>query len=292
MTKTKKNTLGSVSVSDEEAPEVSLKEEMESLVDLEADTDGGFTTPLDEPVIERDYSKNSGADIPDEHKADVPEPDFEPTREPNPFREGGGDNSFGTEDGGGDDFGSFDFGGGFGEKIDSGKGSDFGGSGGGGQKISSGNAKRTAKQIVNTYYLPITTGLAIKFASFDIAKAEKLSIEGKLDIQEFLPLGENHEITLRTHMEEHNQKIANAFSMNEDTKAEMIDALADLLKEKGVELTPMQRLLMAVGSDILDRGQQVLAINLQNKAILEALIKRHEEKKKPSSDAEEVKIVN
>ncbi len=103
------------------------------------------------------------------------------------------------------------------------------------------------------------------FAKVDENKIEKLAFEGEININ--LEVSEG--TTFDDYMRQTNEQVDEIFEVDEDTLDEIREPLIEVLLEQKLELTPQQRLMMAVISHLFQMFTVALNLRRQNNRILE-----------------------
>jgi len=112
-------------------------------------------------------------------------------------------------------------------------------------------AEKTADLILVNYQriMPIPF---VMISSFNMRKMKKLNDKGEIDLK--MVVTQQGE-TIGSYMESHNEKAYNLFQIDDGMVEELRDPLIDVLMEKGVVPTPMQRLGIAVLGHGVKLGQ-------------------------------------
>lgn len=101
-------------------------------------------------------------------------------------------------------------------------------------------------------------------SKFSEAKIEKMSFAGQIDIN--LEVSEG--VTFDDYVQQTNEQIDEIFEVDEDTIEEIREPLVDVLMEQELELTPQQRLGMAVLSHLMQMFTVAMKLRNQNNRIL------------------------
>ncbi len=96
-------------------------------------------------------------------------------------------------------------------------------------------------------------------------KIKKLEFEGHIDITIEVSEG----MTFDDYMKQTNEQVDEIFTVEGDTLEEIREPLIEVLMEQEMELTPQQRLLMAVVSHLFQMLTAALSLRKQNNDILE-----------------------
>lgn len=125
-------------------------------------------------------------------------------------------------------------------------------------------AEQTAETLLKGY-----SRLAPKpfkwLAKIDVEKIERMHFEGEIDIN--LEVSEG--TTFDDYVKENNEKVDEIFEVDEDTLNEIREPLIEVLLEQKLELTPQQRLGMAVVSHLFQMLSIAINLRKQNNRILE-----------------------
>ncbi len=134
-------------------------------------------------------------------------------------------------------------------------------------------AEKTADAALFYYckYVPVPFK---KWGSFNEKKIEQLAIQDKLNLN--MEFKTDRKFTVREYIKEHNKAINKAFDVDDETRLSIREPLIEVLMEQNIILTPTQKLLMAVGSHIGTMAFQALRISQQNSALLEHFQKGYE----------------
>lgn len=122
-------------------------------------------------------------------------------------------------------------------------------------------AKQTAEVMIAAYgkFVPMPF---IKIASFNMNKMNKLNMSGVISLDMRV---QQDGTTVRSYMEGVNSQVAGIFQVTEDMKKELKEPLIDVLMEQNLALTPTQRLMVAIGGQVVQFGVQSIQLGLQNK---------------------------
>ena len=134
------------------------------------------------------------------------------------------------------------------------------------------STKKFAKYIVDTLCMLSEKGFEW-YANKDIndAKLVEYEIKNEIDLQLLVTLEDGQEATVKQFFQQQCFKASQLSKIDKDEKDDLIDALADVLLEKGVAPTPTQELMM-IGLKIFG-GQVVnlIALKSQTNSLLEQL---------------------
>lgn len=128
--------------------------------------------------------------------------------------------------------------------------------------------KKTAEQTANTI-LKGYARLAPKpfkwLSKFNETRIEKLSFSGHLDLNIEVSPG----VTFDDYVKQTNEQVDEIFEVDEDTLEEIREPLVEVLMEQQMQLTPQQRLGMAVLSHLMQMFTVSMKLRSQNNRILE-----------------------
>lgn len=127
--------------------------------------------------------------------------------------------------------------------------------------------QRAAEQTANTIlkgYARLVPKPFKWLAKVDEAKVEKLAFSGQLDVSIEVSEG----LTFEDYMTSTNEQIDEIFEVDEDTLDEIREPLIEVLMEQQLELTPQQRLSMAVLSHLVQMFTVAMKLRNQNNRIL------------------------
>ena len=220
--------------------------------------------PLAEPVVQRDYTK-FGLDFEDsgpETNEKIDEPSY--TQPPN----------MGAEE--------VEF-----EDLSQGESNEgFGGESGGNEQYDDLSpqqkrraAEKTADAILTAYakFVPLPFK---KLSSYDLKKLEQLEIEDELRMSMIVQEGN---ITIRDYVMQHNEQVEEVFTITDEMIADIKPPLQDVLMEQQLVLTPLQRLGLAVGGNLLTFTFAAVQLSNQKKEALKTFKAFHEESRQPSA---------
>lgn len=128
--------------------------------------------------------------------------------------------------------------------------------------------KKAAEQTANAILKGYARMAPIPFkwlAKVNESKVKKLEFEGHIDIS--LEVSEG--MTFDDYMKQTNEQVDEIFTVEGDTLEEIREPLIEVLMEQEMELTPQQRLLMAVVSHLFQMLTAALSLRKQNNNILD-----------------------
>lgn len=125
-------------------------------------------------------------------------------------------------------------------------------------------AEQTAKAILSGY-AKLAPQPFKWLAKIDEQKVEQMSFEGQIDINIEVSEG----MTFDDYVKQTNEQVDEIFEVQEETLDEIREPLIEVLMEQEMELTPQQRLTMAVVSHLFQMLTVALKLRKQNNRILE-----------------------
>lgn len=125
-------------------------------------------------------------------------------------------------------------------------------------------AEQTANSILKGYAKLAPQPFKM-LAKINEDKIEKLAFEGEININLEVSEGTSFD----DYMKQTNEQIDEIFEVDEDTLDEIREPLIEVLLEQKMELTPQQRLMMAVVSHLFQMFTVALNLRKQNNRILE-----------------------
>jgi hypothetical protein len=232
--------------------------------------------PLEDAVIERDYTTTG---VP--NAEDTQATGFEETiPEPNYMNGGGGDIPHNTGEGG-DTQGQNNTGGGQ-EGFDWGDGGDTSQDSHKSDNLKdlSPNQKRKAAQqtadaIINTY-ANVVPPVFKNISSFNVPKLEMMELKDELSLNIVI---QEDGTRVKDYVHGFNSQIEHLFDVTPEMKEDIKEPLVDVLLEKEMALTPTQRLMLAVGTQLVTFGVQAVKLRQQQTAALEQFRQFHMELK-------------
>ena len=118
-----------------------------------------------------------------------------------------------------------------------------------------------------------------KVSSFNMRKLQKMEMEDSLDLSLIAGENNNGEVTVKEFCEDVNRQVEEVFTITDEMKQEIKEPLVDVLMENDIALTPTQRLIMAVGGQIVQMGFSTIQFMNQNKHALKMFAEWHREAK-------------
>jgi hypothetical protein len=115
-----------------------------------------------------------------------------------------------------------------------------------------------------------------KMSSFNMGKIQNMSLKGELDLN--LVLMEDG-TTVKSYCEGVNEVVDKTFEITPEMKDEIRPPLIEVLLENNLALTPTQRLIMAVGQQVVTMGLTAFQFMQQNKGALKQFKDFHNENK-------------
>lgn len=150
--------------------------------------------------------------------------------------------------------------------------------------------KRTAKAIVMAYKQ--FSGMPFEYlATKDIneAKMTEYHTTNVLDVDMMLELPDDVYLTVRQFFEQQCMQADGLFKLDPEIEHEIEEALTDVLMEKQVALTPMQRLGFYVAQDMGSKIVALVKMKSQTNAVLNHLMEQHKAKVEAEKEEEEAK---
>lgn len=134
-------------------------------------------------------------------------------------------------------------------------------------------AEKTAEAILQMYgkFAPMPFK---RWASFSENKIQRMVYDGRLDLNAQVENG----VTVKDFIDGTNEQVDEIFELTEETKQEIKDPLIDVLLEQEIALTPTQRLLLAVGSHVVQMGFSAYQLSQNNKMALESFERFHQQR--------------
>jgi len=142
-------------------------------------------------------------------------------------------------------------------------------------------AEKTADALLNMYcqFAPMPFK---HWASISERKVKEMAFEDKIDLS--LELEDN--VTVKEYIDNTNQGVEEVFTVSEETREEIKEPLIDVLLENDLALTPTQRLMIAVGSHVVQMGFSAYQLAQNNKVALEAFERYHKDRKEKTIHSE------
>lgn len=218
--------------------------------------------PLDEPVIERAYTKPAGPEPGNTSFAEevIPEPvntGHSFTRPPVPPV--GGDTSAGpTAPHPADD-----------KKVNPNL-----------EDLTPGQKRRGAEKAAEAILLGYGKIFPIPFkwlASFNMSKLRKLELQNKLQLNMRIM---DDGTTLVQYVQGHNANAEALFVVSDEMKNELREPLIEFLMERNIAFTPTERLIAAVVGQAIQFGQGAIAMHMETKNALKQITSLYDEYKK------------
>lgn len=115
-----------------------------------------------------------------------------------------------------------------------------------------------------------------KISSFNLGKLDNSHLKGEIDKDMVIS---DDGLTVKKYCEGVNEQVEQTFEITQEMKDEIRPPLIDVLLENNFALTPTQRLLMAVGGQIVTMGLTAVQFMQQNKAAMNQFKVFHKENK-------------
>lgn len=139
-------------------------------------------------------------------------------------------------------------------------------------------AEKAADALIQAYVkvIPIVPK---KLSSVNMRKLQKMEMDDVIDTNMVVLEDENGDVTVKQFCEGVNQQVEQTFVITEDMQNEIREPLIEVLMENNIALTPTQRLLMAVGGQIVQMGISTIQFMNVNKDALKTFERFHRENK-------------
>ena len=150
------------------------------------------------------------------------------------------------------------------------------------QDLSPAQKKKAAEQSADAILLAYGNLVPIPFkkmSSFNMGKIQNMALKGELDLN--LVLMEDG-TTVKTYCEGVNEVVDKTFEITPEMKEDIRPPLIEVLLENNLALTPTQRLIMAVGQQVVTMGLTAFQFMQQNKGALQQFKAFHNENKEQS----------
>lgn len=132
--------------------------------------------------------------------------------------------------------------------------------------------KKFAKYIVEVVCLLEEKGF-VWYANKDIneAKLVEYELNGVIDLDLLLSMEQGQQITVKQFFQAQCANAEQLAVIDEESKADLTDALTEVLMEKGIAPTPTQNLLLVAGKIVLGQGVALMTLKSQTNAVLNQL---------------------
>lgn len=147
------------------------------------------------------------------------------------------------------------------------------------EDLSPSQKKKAAEQSADALLLAYGNIAPIPFkkiSSFNLGKLDNLHLKGEIDKDMVIS---DDGTTIKSYCEGVNQQVEQTFEITQEMKDEIRQPLIEVLLENNFALTPTQRLLMAVGGQIVTMGLTSFQFMQQNKAAMNQFKVFHKETK-------------
>lgn len=140
-------------------------------------------------------------------------------------------------------------------------------------------AEKAADALIEAYakVMPI---LPKKLSSFNMRKLENMEMKDEISLNMVVGSDDNGDVTARNYCENVNREVDDIFKITEEMKSEIREPLIEVLLENDIALTPTQRLLMAVGSQVVQMGISTIQLVNSNKIALKTFVQYHQDNKR------------
>ncbi len=137
------------------------------------------------------------------------------------------------------------------------------------------NAEKAADALLLSYSQVVP--IPFKWASkFNMRKLERMEMDDLIDMQDDL---DGDGTTIESYAKDINNQAEQIFVVTDQMRAELKDPLVDVLMENNLALTPTQRLMMALGGQLLQFGITAGQFYMQNRSALEFFKEKHKDNK-------------
>lgn len=146
------------------------------------------------------------------------------------------------------------------------------------------SSRKLAKTIVSAY-ANINNVVREHIVKTDVAKLQMKAIKGEFDMDALnveLPISETETVTVGSIISDTNSSADDIFTCSDEFNEETEDLLTEVLNEKGVGMTPMQRLVWLYVEDIGKKGISAWGIWKTNKEILNTAMQILSQVKNPA----------
>lgn len=147
------------------------------------------------------------------------------------------------------------------------------------------STKKFAKYIVETVCMLSEKGF-VWFANKDIneAKLVEYELRGEMDLSLLLNMPDGQEVTVKQFFQMQCLQAEQLAVIDEESKADLADALAEVLLEKGVAPTPTQELMLIAGKIFVGQALTLFTLKSSTNSVLNQL----REMKKAETAMEEI----
>lgn len=134
------------------------------------------------------------------------------------------------------------------------------------------NTKKFAKYIVEVVCMLTEKGF-VWYANKDIneAKLAEYEMNGEMDLSILLTLENNQQITIKQFFQSQCASAEQLSKVSEEEKADLTEALAEVLMEKGLAPTPSQELMLIAGKILGEKVISLIALKSQTNSLLNQL---------------------
>lgn len=156
------------------------------------------------------------------------------------------------------------------------------------QDMSHSQKKKAATEAANALikaYVKVIPIVPKKLSSMPMRKLQKMEMDDLIDTNMVVLEDENGDVTVKQFCEGVNQQVESTFVITEEMQNEIREPLIEVLMENNIALTPTQRLLMAVGGQIVQMGISTIQFMNVNKDALKTFERFHRENKEQGATA-------
>ena len=134
------------------------------------------------------------------------------------------------------------------------------------------STKKFAKYIVETVCMLQEKGF-VWYANKDISEAKLVEYElrGEMDLSLLLNMPDGQEVTVKQFFQNQCFQAEQLAVIDEESKADLAEALAEVLLEKGIAPTPTQELLLIAGKVFVGQGISLLTLKASTASVLNQL---------------------
>lgn len=141
-------------------------------------------------------------------------------------------------------------------------------------------AEKAADALIEAYakVIPIVPK---KLSKFNMRKLENMEMKDEIALNMVVGSDDyGNDVTARNYCENVNVAVDKIFTITEEMKLEIREPLIEVLLENDIALTPTQRLLMAVGSQVVQMAISTIQLVNENKNALKTFVAYHNDNKR------------
>lgn len=134
------------------------------------------------------------------------------------------------------------------------------------------SSKKFAKYIVEAFCVLSQKGF-VWYANKDIneSKLAEYELNGEIDLSLLVTLEDGQQVTIKEFFANQCMAAEQLSAIDETQKADLTDALTEVMLEKGIAPTPTQELLMIFGTIVVGQGVTLMALKSQTNSLLSQL---------------------